>query len=297
MSTSEQFLALFTLVLICATFLMGIQLKLEYLVDVLRRPRALLVGAAGQFLLLPALAVAFHYLFPLRPGLDVVWFILAASPGRAFSNVFAIAGGGRLSLSVVLTACSTLAAVVTVPLWLSVGMAVSEGTAGQELPIATMVWGGFGALVVPLALGIALGAWRRTLAERLRRPTRIAMLGFIVVTIPLYTAARWDLIAGNVDAAMIAGAVMFFVTLVAVATIGARLAGLDHRDRFTIGVEVGVQNIVVAGLLIELIDRPDLLPFLVYYGLSMFGLALLWMAAMARFPRPSVAPPVSPSKL
>ncbi len=268
---------LLTLVVVLVMALLGAQVKLEYLREVLERPRALVVGLAGQFLLLPLLAAATLVAFRGSPGIQGGAFIVAAVPGGAASNMVTYWGRGRLSLSVVLTACSTLAGVLTIPLWVNVGLRLVGGGAVQELSVVPMVVRSFVLLVVPLGLGIAVGAWKPGLADRLKRHTRPVVVTLMMAVMTLYLAVRWRAIVAEYSPAVVEAAFLFDV----MATLGgwglARGLGLDARDSFTIGIEVGIQNIVVALLIVELIGRADLLPFVGYYALVMLPLMVFWV--------------------
>lgn len=276
MSLTAPLFALIVLVPVFASLLLGAQLRPEYLVDVVRRPRALIVGIAGQYVVLPSMAVAFFFLYPLPAGMAWAWFVLAAAPGGAISNMVTYLGRGRLSLSVVLTACSTVASLVTIPLWLNLGLTLVGEDAIGPPPIGRMVVGSFLVLVVPLGIGITVGLLRPRLAERLRRGTRVAMLGLLVVGFTAYTVQRWEHIAADFDVTVFAGAALFHVVTVGVVWLLGRSAGLDPADRFTVCIEAGVQNVVIAVLIAELLGRSELVPFVGYYTLATFVLALVW---------------------
>lgn len=285
MSLSSPLFVLLTMVPIIATLLLGAQLKLRFVHELVRRPRALIVGLMGQFLFLPLLAAVFLYTYPAPAHLQGGWFILAAVPGGAISNMVTFLGRGRLSLSVVLTACSTLAGIVTIPVWVNVGMTLAGGEVARELPIASMVLGSFLVLVVPLALGIATAIWKPVLAERLREPTRRAMVVLLVVGLGAYLAQRWQFIVADFSLVMLAGAALFHTLAVLAAWSGARVVGLDGRDSFTLGIEVGIQNVVVGLLVVELLDRSELVPLIGYYALVMMVLLFLWVALLGRHQR------------
>lgn len=281
MSVTSPLFALLAMVPVLASLLLGAQLRPEYLAAVVRKPRALVVGLAGQYLILPGVAIAFFYLFPGPPHLRWVWFVLAAVPGGAISNMATFLGRGRLSLSVVLTACSTVSCMVTIPLWLQLGSILTGAGTVDLPPLGRTALGSFLLLTVPLALGIAAGLWRPRLAERLREHTRVAMLVLLVVGAVAYAAQRWTFMAGAFDPATVAGAALFHVVCVGAAWLLARTVGLPPEDRFTVGIETGVQNVVVALLVAELLGRTDLVPFIGYYMVSTFLLVVLW-ARVAR---------------
>jgi BASS family bile acid:Na+ symporter len=255
----------------------------------MRRPRALCVGLAGQLLLLPVLALLFSYAYPAPAPIGVGWWVLAAVPGGAFSNTFTFIGRGRLPLSVVLTACSTLTGVVTIPTWVSVAARLDGGGTARSLPISGMVVGSFVILVVPLAIGIAIGTLRPALAVRLETPTRRMLVAFILIGATLWTAQRWDRIAPDFSAPVLVGAASFHVVAYLAAWCIARGFGLGRPDAFTIGIEVGVQNVVVALLILELLGRPDLLALIGYYLLATVALAFLWVGLFGSAPEPTGA--------
>ncbi|MEJ2203360.1 MAG: hypothetical protein P8170_04570 [Gemmatimonadota bacterium] len=273
---------LLTLVLVTLMALLGAQVKLEYVREVLRRPRALIVGLAGQLLLLPLLAAALFVAFRTFPEIPQGAFIIAAVPGGAASNMVTYWGRGRLSLSVVLTACSTLAGVVTIPLWVNVGLRLGGGGMVHELSVLPMLVRSFVLLVVPLGIGMAVGAWKPALAERMKRFTRRVVIVMMIAVIVAYIAIRWPFIVAEFSLAVVFAAVLFDV----IATLGgwgaARGFGLDGRDAFTIGIEVGIQNVVIALLIIEVLGRPDLLPFVGYYALVKMPLMIFWVLVLGQ---------------
>lgn len=286
-SPTGPLVALLTLILVGATVLLGAQIRVAYLVDVVRHPRGLVLGLTGQLVLLPLLATAFLLLIPEPFNVGLGWFLLAAAPGGVMSNMVTFLGHGRLSLSMVLTACSTLAGMVTIPLWVSLGLALSGGDGAQGLTLTTMLFGSFLILVVPLSIGIAIGTTKPKLADRAREPTRRAMLVLIALAIIGYTTQRWEYIARDFDAGYLVGAALFHATAVLCAWAMGRLGGLDPRDAFTVAIEVGIQNVVVALLLVELLARPDLIAFVGYYALTMLALLVAWLPLLGPTSRPA----------
>ena len=274
------FVALFALVVVVALVLLGVQLRLEYLGQVMRRPRALVVGLAGQLLLLPGLALAFWAAIPATASVIGGVFVIAAVPGGAISNMVTFWGRGRLSLSVVLTACSTVAGVVTIPLWINAGLSLSGEPAASGTPFLPMAARSFMILVVPLATGIAIGHWNPALARRMEGPTRRAMLLLVAVVMAFYLAMRWQFVMDAFALPVLMAALLFNACAVLGGWGLGRVAGIDRADRFTVGIEVGIQNVVMALLVVELIDRAEFLPFVGYYALVSLFLAPFWVRAL-----------------
>ena len=279
---SDPLFVLLAMIPVIASVLLGCQLKIEYLRELVRQPRALMVGFGGQYLLLPLIALVFFYAYPAPEHVRWGWFILAAVPGGALSNMVTFLGRGRLSLSVVLTAGSTLTGIVTIPFWVGVGSHLLDGEAARELPIARMVIGNFLVLVVPLMIGIAIAVWRPLLAQRLRRPTRMVMLMMLVLGVGMYTVRRWSHIAADFDLVTLIGAALFHIVIVLGVWGIGRTVGLDRRDSFTVGIEGGVQNVVMALLVVELLGRRDLVAFVSYFTLASWVLVILWVALLGQ---------------
>ena len=275
------FVALFATVVVIAMVLLGVQLKLRYVGQVVRQPRALVVGLVGQLLLLPAIAAAFFYAYPAPPSIKAGAFIMAAVPGGVVSNMATFWGRGRLPLSIVLTACSTVVGVVTIPLWANVGLAALGDASVAELGAAQLAARSFMILVVPLAVGITIGGWKPELAQRIEGPTRRAMFVLLAGVVGLYLAVRWRFILAAFSPAVLVGALLFNAGAVLGGWSLAHGARLDRAQSFTVGIEVGVQNITMALLVVELIDRPELLPFVGYYALISLVLIPLWVRVLA----------------
>jgi bile acid:Na+ symporter, BASS family len=278
-SPTSSLLALLAAIPFVATLLLGVQVRVQYLREVVGRPRALCVGLAGQLALLPVLALLFYYAYPGQTSVGIGWWVLAAVPGGIFSNTFTFIGRGQLPLSVVMTACSTLAGVVTIPTWVSVATRLAGDGMVRSLPVSRMVGGSFVILVVPLAIGIAIGGLRPALAARLETPTRRLLVAFIAIGAVVWTAQRWDQIVPAFSVSVLVGAASFHALAFLSAWRVARAFGLGRPEAFTIGIEVGVQNAVVALLILELLGRSDLVVLVGNYMLATVLMGFLWVRA------------------
>jgi BASS family bile acid:Na+ symporter len=227
---------------------MGATLTVEDLLKVLRVPRGFAVGLAVQLLLIPALALGVSTAFALSAGLAAGLVLVAAVPGGSMSNVFTYFARGNIALSIVLTAVTTLACLVTTPLVLRLLMGrhlppdvdMPEGQISFEI--------GF-FLLGPLALGMLLGAWwpawRTTMA---RWGVRASLLCILLIAAGSLAADRVDA-AGHGARALLA--MLAFAVAALQAGLGARgLAGLPRADRIAIGTETTIRNTNL-GLLIK----------------------------------------------
>lgn len=79
-------------------------------------PFVVLLGAAVQYTVMPALGVLVGRALALPVPLAVGVILVAISPGGAASNLVCLIGGADVALSVVLTLVSTLMSIVMIPL-------------------------------------------------------------------------------------------------------------------------------------------------------------------------------------
>lgn len=223
-----------------AMFAMGATLHVHDFQAVVRLPRSFLTGLAAQLVVIPLVAYAVLRAFDLDPGVAIGLAILAAVPGGTVSNVFTYAGRGDVPLSIALTAVTSLACVVTVPMvleWL-VGAYVPPSFSLPRGRIALEI---VATLLVPLAVGMAL---LRRWPDRAARLSRVALaitavlIGVIVLGSAL--AGRLDAEAmGLTNLALVAG----FALLLAGVGIGATVAARRPRPDLTaITIETTVRN-------------------------------------------------------
>ncbi|XP_056163347.1 sodium/pyruvate cotransporter BASS2, chloroplastic-like isoform X3 [Syzygium oleosum] len=96
---------------------MGLTLELKDLFSLfLRRPLAILFGCVAQYTIMPALGTLIGRLLGLPPSLSVGLILLACCPGGTASNVVTLIAQGDVPLSIVMTVCTTLGAVLLTPL-------------------------------------------------------------------------------------------------------------------------------------------------------------------------------------
>ncbi len=214
---------------------------------IVRQPRFLLVGAAGQFLLSPFLAVAAQRWAGLEPGIAVGLILIAAMPGGTLSKVFAYLGRGNIALSITLTLFGTLASLATVPLLLRL---LATGYVSDEfvMPVGLIVRDLLLYLLLPLAAGMVV-AW---LAPNGRRSFSrwCIRVGFVFVV----AMVVGSLGSGRVQPGEYGWRTLlaiFFFCLVAqqASMLPFRLLGWPNPACLAVGIEVTMRNLNLALLL------------------------------------------------
>ena len=257
---------------------------------VVTAPRGVAIGMLNLALISPLLAFAMAELFGLSPELAVGLVLLGASPGGMMANMLTHLARGDTALSVTMTAVSSIAAVVTVPLFLglSTDHFGADDIGGVSMPgVVALV---FAITIIPVAIGMGLRQrWpdRVAVAYPRARAASLALFGIVILGA---IVSEHDTVTEN--AADVAGAA-FALNLAAMSISFAtsRLARLDDRQATAIALELGVHNATLAIAVGASLASELTIPAAVYSSFMLFtGGAFAW--AMSR--RNMVAAAVEP---
>ena len=215
---------------------MGMTLSLADFTRVATRPLAVVAGVIAQFLIMPlagwGIATAFGLPAPFAVGLILV----ACCPGGTASNVVAYIARADVALSVVMTTCSTLAAVALTPL-------LTQALAGRFVTVDTL--GLFVSTVQVVVLPVAAGVILNRFAP--------AVVRGVLPAAPLVSVLLIALVCGSIigqNAATVReSGLRLLAAIVLVHAAGfalgygfARLLGFPIVTARTISIETGMQN-------------------------------------------------------
>jgi BASS family bile acid:Na+ symporter len=225
---------------------LGLSLTVADFRRVFVQPRGVAVGLINLVLISPLLAFAIAELFGLDPALAVGLVLLGASPGGTMANLLTHLARGDTALSITMTATSSLAAVITVPLFLSLstdhfGASGLDDEVGMLGVVARVLL----ITVVPLALGMYLRASDpKRVAEVYDTVRRIALGVFLAVVVGVVLAEN-DLVFDNLGE-LAPAVITLNVAAMALSFTIARLVRLDDRQATAIAIELGVHNSTLA---------------------------------------------------
>jgi bile acid:Na+ symporter, BASS family len=270
---------------------LGLSLTVDDFRRVVAMPRGVLVGMANLVLVTPLLAFGVAELFNLPPALAVGLVLLGASPGGTMANFLTHLARGDTALSVTMTAISSLAAVITVPLYLGLATDWFEVSGVPDPSMLGVVARVFAITILPLAAGMAL---RRRFPpegrEALYARSRHAALALFVLVVAGAVATEHDTVLDH--AAAVAGATLALnVAAMTVAFTMAKLARLGDAQATAITIELGIHNATLAIAVGATIATVFTIPAAVYSGI-MFVTGGLFAWAMAR--RNPLSPPPEP---
>ena len=273
-------------------FALGLTLQMTDFTRVIKRPFAILLGLFCQLLLLPVLAFALLHLWPVDPLMAVGVMILAASPGGITSNLITHFARGDTALSISLTAISSLAGLVTIPLIVGFSLNYfSQFHTPLHISPWKMIIGIFTISTLPVLIGMAINQTAPAMARKIQsvaRPASVIIFASIVIGA---FAAQWQAMMENLP---IIG-LLLVVLNGSIMLIGyglAHAAGLGRQSARAISLEGGLQNGAV-GIFIatSLLGIPALAVASITYALIMNITAAIFILMMliTQPPRPIIS--------
>jgi BASS family bile acid:Na+ symporter len=217
-------------------FGMGLTLSKEDFREVLRRPRDVAIGVAGQFIIMPGLAWLLSTVLRLPPEVAVGVILVGCCPGGTASNVVTYLARGDVALSVAVTSVTTVLAPVVTPalIYLLASQWLQVSASGMLLSIIQVV-------VIPIVLGVMAQAL-------LRDKVKVCISVLPLVSVSAIVAIVSAVVAGN-QARIATSGVMIFAVVVLHNGLGlllgywlAKLSGMSLAKRKAISIEVGMQN-------------------------------------------------------
>ena len=217
-------------------FGMGITLSFDDFREVLKIPGTVGAGVAAQFVVMPLLGFTLARAFSLETGLAVGLILVSCCPGGTASNVVTYLARANLPLSVLMTMCSTLAAVVMTPLltgWLG-GKYVDIDRWNLFLNMIAVV-------LVPVLVGVILHQYMPKFVRFVTPWSPVLSVLIIVLIVGGIIGGAKDKIVEH------AGTLLLVVFLLHAGgfAIGygiAALFGFKKAFRRTLSIEVGMQN-------------------------------------------------------
>jgi len=234
-------------------FGVALDLRVADFKAVLTSPKPVLIGLAGQFLLLPAFTFLLVLAIKPSPSIALGMMLVAACPGGNISNFLTHYAKGNTALSITMTAISTAVAIVMTPLnlslWGGLHPEASKILKVVALDPLEMLLAVFLLLGLPMAVGMLVGYRFPRFVERAHKPVKVFSLAVFGLFVLGALAGNWryflDYVGFVVFAVFLHNGLALFTGYFA-----ARFAGLPERDRRAVSIEVGIQNSALGLILI-----------------------------------------------
>ncbi|KAK6121154.1 hypothetical protein DH2020_045075 [Rehmannia glutinosa] len=220
---------------------MGITLELKELISLFRqRPlsgiaanavsdivfgklEAILYGCAAQYTIMPAFGLIVSKLLGLSPSLSVGLILLSCCPGGTASNVVTLIAQGDVPLSIVMTVCTTLGAVILTPLLCKILAGTYVPVNAVNLSVSTLQ-----VVVAPILLENVV---------RLKSSVFGASLSSDLS--PIHRAQA--MLSGELGVVVLSVLLLHFAGFF-VGYLSAAFGGFKEQQRRAISIEVGMQN-------------------------------------------------------
>jgi bile acid:Na+ symporter, BASS family len=213
---------------------------------VVTEPRGITIGILNLAIVSPLLAFGIAELFSLEPALAVGLVLLGASPGGTMANLLTHLARGDTALSISITGISSVASVITIPLFLSLAIdhfgasGLDEGVNVLGVALRALL-----ITVVPLSIGMWLRANRAEWVKRRQDAFQRIAFGVFVAIVVGVIAGENERVTENFTS--VAGACLTLnVAAMAISFTVSRLARLDDRRATAIAIELGVHNTALA---------------------------------------------------
>ncbi|MGD8862042.1 MAG: bile acid:sodium symporter [Myxococcales bacterium] len=253
-----------------------------------RAPRGVLIGLASQFGFMPLLAFTLARGLSLPPEMAIGLILVGCTPGGTTSNLFTYYARADLALSISMTVCSTVVAVVAMPLLL---MLYASPFTDAELGVP---YGSIASTLALVLVPVMLGMWIRgrnpALAARVEQVGSVSGVLVLVLLVGSSLLRNADVLSQVPADGYLAAIAVGLCGM----GLGYGFAGalrLPEASRRAVALETGIQNsplalgIIVASFPAAAQDRMLWLPL----AYALFVLISASMATLIFRARPTPA--------
>ena len=217
-------------------FGMGTAMSLKDFGAVVKNPKAVFIGLACQFTIMPIIGLILTIAFDFPPEIAAGVILIGSSPSGLASNVMAYIGKANLALSVTLTTVATLLAPFVTPVLMKM-------LGDQLVPIDLwgMMWSITKITILPIIAGLIFNKVAHGKTAWLDKAMPLLSMGGIALIVTIITAAGRDNLLAMGILLVIVGLIHnssgYFLGY-----WSCKLFGLDEKSCRTIAFEVGMQN-------------------------------------------------------
>ena len=254
---------------------MGMTLTLDDFKRVGQQPLIILIGVCCQFLVMPLAAYVIAVGLNLPLALLTGMLLVGASSGGTASNVICYLAKGDVALSITLTLCSTLLAVVAMPTltWLYLGERIPVPVWGMLFTVLKIV-------IAPVCIGVVINHLLGKKIEPVKPLFPVISVIAIVLIIAIIIAVNHTRLA-DVSLVIITAVILHnLIGLVSGYGI-TKVFGYNQKTCRTVAIEVGMQNSGLSvALAIKYFSPLAALPgavFSIWHNISGSLLASWWL--------------------
>jgi BASS family bile acid:Na+ symporter len=259
---------------------MGLSLDKSDFTNIIRYPKPAIVGIISQIIILPLVAFLLFGFTDLHPFVKVGFILITACAGGSATNLITHILQGNLALSVSLTAINSLIVLITLPLIVNLGLIIFIGEERSiHLNVIDTVINILITIIIPTFIGMSIRSNFFRFAVRAEKPLKI-ILPLILFSVFIFMIFFKNDGSQNktVEYLYLApwALLLNFVSMAVIYVIAKKLQ-LGSKNNFTISIEVGLKNSIVAIYVAEsLLDNYEMAMVSVIYGSITFFSTLLF---------------------
>lgn len=222
-------------------FDLGLTLKPNDFLMVIKRPKAIILGLLGQLIILPAIAFGISSTFHLEAIFFIGFILISCCPGGSSSNIFSMLAKGDTALSVSLTALSSVITLFTIPIIMNITTSSFGEAVGIKLPVGKLIVQNIITMLVPVIIGLLVRYFREETALKIEKVISKFAFPALLLLITIFYIQNSQAIIDNIGLLGVCTAILILAAI-SIAAICSKIFGLNVKEKRTIVIEVGMQN-------------------------------------------------------
>lgn len=262
----------------------GSSVVLDDIRKIFKKPKKIIIGLILQILVLPIIAIiiAIFASIPVYYKIGIV--ILAACPGGAMSNFISYLTRADVTLSIALTSINSFITMITIPLYATLSFFIFMGNGVSiDLPVIPIISKVLLIVILPTMIGMFLRYKFEDMTLKLRIPFKVVSTVLLLLIFLVKFFGAPELGGSNIGLeAMLLLFPYLLILNIAGLFVGyfvSKKISTSKRTAATMGIEVGLQNTVLALLVADVILKNPAIghPALVY---AMFSFIVTFLFAL-----------------
>jgi len=235
--------------LVIITLGLGLSITLDDIKNIIKDPKNITIGLISQLFLLPVIAFLITIITGLDPVYSVGLILIAVCPGGATSNLVNYMIKGNVALSISITVVNGLITIYTIPILTKLAL---NYFLGENSEIQFSVIDGILNIslitVLPASAGITIRHFKPGFAKKFETPLRyiLPVLLLLVYSGVLFLEHNGRNVEGNLFFKLVPYAMALNFLSIMAGFFFPSIFGISKRNRYTIAVEVGLQNSTLA---------------------------------------------------
>ena len=215
---------------------MGTTMSLADFSEVVKQPRAVLIGLICQFTIMPFMGYFLASTFGFPPEIAAGVILIGCSPSGLASNVMCFIAKANVALSITITSIATLLAPVLTPslMKLLAGQFIAVSFTDMMVDILKIV-------ILPVVVGLILNRVFRKSTVLLNRVMPLVSMTGIILIVGIITAAGRESLF-TVGWALALCVLLHNLSGFVLGYLLARLFRMPEQSCRTVAIEVGLQN-------------------------------------------------------